>query len=59
MIVSLGLMPQLWQLGVLLLAVAVLTVHAFIINRINRLTGIPYPAWNRRASRHRPHDHHC
>jgi CBS-domain-containing membrane protein len=42
LIVSLGLLPHLWQLGVLMLAVALLTVQAFVINR---LAGLPYPLW--------------
>jgi CBS-domain-containing membrane protein len=42
LIVSLGLMPHLWQLAVLMLAVGFLTVQAFIINRA---AGIPYPLW--------------
>lgn len=42
LIVSLGLLPHLWQLGVLMLAVVLLTVQAFVINR---LAGIPYPIW--------------
>src|SRR5262249_24641568 len=42
LIVSLGLLPHLWQLGVLMLAVLLLTVQAFVINR---LAGIPYPIW--------------
>jgi CBS domain-containing membrane protein len=43
LIVSLGLMPHLWQIGVLMLAVAVLTVQGFVINR---LAGITYPFWS-------------
>lgn len=42
LIISLGLLPHLWQLGVLMLAVAMLTVQAFVINR---LAGLPYPVW--------------
>lgn len=42
LIVSLGLMPRLWQIGVLMLAVAVLTGQGFVINR---LAGIDYPLW--------------
>lgn len=42
LIVSLGLMPHLWQLAVLMLAVALLTIQAFVINR---LAGIRYPIW--------------
>jgi CBS domain-containing membrane protein len=43
LIVSLGLLPHPWQIGVLMLAVVLLTVQAFIINR---LAGLPYPLWN-------------
>lgn len=42
LIVSLGLMPQLSQLPVLMGGVALLLVQAFITNR---LAGIPYPKW--------------
>jgi CBS domain-containing membrane protein len=42
LIVSLGIMPHLWQIGVLMLAVAVLTVQGVVINR---LAGIDYPLW--------------
>lgn len=42
LIVSLGLMPQLGQLPVLMGGVALLLLQAFITNR---LAGIPYPAW--------------
>jgi CBS-domain-containing membrane protein len=47
LIVSLGLLPHLWQLGVLMLAVVFLTVQAFLINR---LAGIPYPLWSPAAT---------
>ncbi|MHB8619089.1 MAG: HPP family protein, partial [Chloroflexota bacterium] len=47
LIVSLGLMPHLWQIGVLMLAVTVLTGQGLIINR---LAGIDYPIWAPRAS---------
>lgn len=43
LIVSLGLLPHLWQIGVLLLAVVLLTAQALLINR---LAGIPYPLWS-------------
>jgi CBS-domain-containing membrane protein len=43
LIVSLGILPHLWQLGVLMLAVVLLTVQAFCINR---LAGLPYPIWS-------------
>lgn len=46
LIVSLGLMPRLWQIGVLMLAVAVLTGQGVIINR---LAGIAYPLWSPRT----------
>ena len=42
LIVSLGLMPHLWQIGVLMLAVVVLTIQGLVINR---LAGIDYPLW--------------
>lgn len=42
MIISLGVLTEIWQLGVLMLAVLLLTVQAFAINR---LAGIPYPVW--------------
>ena len=42
MIVSLGLMPQLWQLGVLMLAIAGLVIMGWAINN---LVGVPYPTW--------------
>ncbi|HEV2132456.1 MAG TPA: HPP family protein [Longimicrobiaceae bacterium] len=42
LIVSLGLMPHLWQIPVLMAAVLLLTGQAFLINR---LAGIPYPLW--------------
>ncbi len=46
LIISLGILTQPWQLGVLLLAVVLLTVQAFVINR---LAGLPYPLWAPRA----------
>lgn len=42
LIVSLGLMPHLWQIPVLMGAVALLLVQAFVINR---LAGVEYPFW--------------
>lgn len=42
LIVSLGLMPHLNQLPVLMTGVALLVLQAFITNR---LAGIPYPKW--------------
>ena len=43
LIVSLGVMPQLWQLPVLMAAVVLLVAQAFVMNR---LAGIPYPLWS-------------
>lgn len=43
LIVSLGILTAPWQLAVLMLAVVLLTVQAFVINR---LAGIPYPLWS-------------
>lgn len=43
LIISLGILTKPWQLVLLLLAVVVLTIQAFAINR---LAGIPYPLWN-------------
>jgi CBS-domain-containing membrane protein len=42
LIISLGILRDLDQLAVLMLAVALLTVQAFLINR---LAGVPYPLW--------------
>lgn len=42
LIVSLGMMPHLWQIPVLMGAVVLLTGQAFLINR---LAGIRYPYW--------------
>jgi CBS-domain-containing membrane protein len=42
LIVSLGILREPWQLGVLMLGVAVLVAQGFAINR---LAGIDYPAW--------------
>jgi CBS-domain-containing membrane protein len=42
LIISLGLMPRLWQVPVLLGAVLMLVVEAFAINR---LAGLHYPLW--------------
>ena len=42
LIVSLGLMPHLWQIPVLMAAVLLLTGQALLINR---LAGIRYPYW--------------
>lgn len=46
LIISLGILTHPWQLAVLMLAVLLLTGQAFVINR---LAGIPYPAWAPRA----------
>ncbi len=43
LIISLGILTTPWQLGVLMLAVVLLTIQAFVINR---LAGIPYPVWS-------------
>ncbi len=43
LIISLGILHELWQIGVLMLAVVLLTVQAFAINR---LAGIEYPLWS-------------
>lgn len=42
LIVSLGILREPWQLRVLLIAVGLLVVQGFVINR---LAGIAYPAW--------------
>jgi len=42
LIISLGLMPYLWQAGIILLAVVALLVLGWVINHI---LGIPYPLW--------------
>jgi len=42
LIVSLGLMPHLWQSGIILLAVVALLALGWVINHI---AGIPYPLW--------------
>ncbi len=47
LIVSLGIMREPEQLAVLLLAVALLVLQGFVINR---LAGIPYPAWSPRPA---------
>lgn len=43
LIISLGILTRPWQLVLLLVAVVLLTVQAFTINR---LAGIHYPLWN-------------
>lgn len=42
MIVSLGLMSELWQLGILMLSVSALVILGWAINRA---VGVPYPTW--------------
>ncbi|HEY6406277.1 MAG TPA: HPP family protein [Ktedonobacteraceae bacterium] len=42
LIISLGLLTQPWQLLLIMVAVVILTLQAFTINR---LAGIPYPLW--------------
>lgn len=42
LIVSLGILREPWQLAVLMLAVALLVVQGFVINR---LAGLDYPVW--------------
>ena len=42
LIVSLGILRQPWQLAVLMLAVVLLVVQGFVINR---LAGLDYPLW--------------
>ena len=43
LIVSLGILTHPWQLLLLMAAVVLLTLQAFVINR---LAGLPYPLWN-------------
>jgi CBS domain-containing membrane protein len=45
--VSLGLLTEIDQLGVLMLGVFFLVVQGFVINR---LAGIDYPMWSPRSS---------
>ncbi len=47
LIVSLGILREPWQLAVLMLAVVLLVVQGFVINR---LAGIDYPLWAPRAA---------
>lgn len=42
LIISLGILTSPWQLFVLMVAVVLLTLQAFVINR---LAGVPYPLW--------------
>jgi CBS-domain-containing membrane protein len=46
LIVSLGLMTQLWELAVLMLGVGTLVLQALVINRT---AGVPYPLWARQV----------
>jgi CBS-domain-containing membrane protein len=43
LIISLGVLTKPWQIGVLMIAVVLLTLQALVINRA---AGIPYPLWN-------------
>jgi len=47
LIVSLGILREPWQLAVLMLAVVLLVIQGFVINR---LAGIPYPLWSPRPT---------
>jgi CBS-domain-containing membrane protein len=47
LIISLGILTKPFQLGVLMIAVILLTLLAILINR---LAGIPYPLWNPKTS---------
>lgn len=51
LIVSLGLMPHLWQIPVLMTAVLLLTAQGFLINR---LAGIDHSLWDRADDSSRP-----
>ncbi|MPZ24373.1 MAG: HPP family protein [Dehalococcoidia bacterium] len=48
LIISLGALTELWQMAILMLAVVLLTVQAFAINR---LLGVDYPLWRSREDR--------
>ncbi len=43
LIVSIGLLRTSEQLGILMLALVLLTVQGFVINR---MAGLPYPVWS-------------
>ncbi len=43
LIISLGILTKPWQLGLLMIAVLLLTLQSLAINR---LAGVPYPLWN-------------
>jgi CBS domain-containing membrane protein len=47
LIISLGILTQPWQLGVLMLAIILLTLQAIAINR---LFGMPLPLWSQPAA---------
>lgn len=51
LVVALGTLTQLWQLGVVLCGVALLALQALLINRA---AGVPYPLWNPLPRRERP-----
>jgi CBS-domain-containing membrane protein len=51
LIVSLGLMPHLNQIPILMTGVLVLLTQAFVLNR---LAGIPYPLWALKQSPRKP-----
>lgn len=42
LLVSMGLIPSLWHLGLLLLGAGILVLQAFVMHRI---AGVKYPAW--------------
>jgi CBS-domain-containing membrane protein len=43
LIVSLSILSQPWQLGLIMVAVVILTIQAFVTNRV---AGVPYPLWH-------------
>jgi CBS domain-containing membrane protein len=47
LIISLGILTQLWQLVVLMVAIVLLTIQAIAINR---LFGMPFPLWSQPAA---------
>ncbi len=55
LIISLGVLTEPWQIGVLMLAVVLLTLQAFVINRA---AGIEYPVWNPIEHPAEPPDRH-
>lgn len=48
LLISLSLLARPWQLGILMAGVALLTLQAWLINR---LAGIPYPLWGPHQSK--------